>query len=54
MINKDRAFFQYKSGDLAYIISQLTSQLHTVFCKVIIKYMSPVVVYKIIDTHNCL
>ena len=29
MINKDRAFFQYKSGDLVYIISPLTSQLHT-------------------------
>ena len=28
MINKDRAyFFQYKSGDLVYIISLLTSQL---------------------------
>ena len=30
MINKERAFFQYKSGDLVYIISLLTSQLHTV------------------------
>ena len=29
MINKDRAFFQYKSGDLFYIISPLISQLHT-------------------------
>ena len=28
-INKDRAFFQYKSGDLVYIISPLTSQLCT-------------------------
>ena len=27
MINKDRAFFQYKSRDLVYIISLLTSQL---------------------------
>ena len=34
MINKDRAFFQYKSGDLVYIISPLTSQLHTASCKV--------------------
>ena len=25
MINKDRAFFQYKGGDLVYIISPLTS-----------------------------
>ena len=30
MINKERAFFQYKSGDLVYIISPLTSQLCTV------------------------
>ena len=29
MINKDRAFFQYNSGDLVYIISLLTSQLCT-------------------------
>ena len=27
MINKDRMFFQYNSGDLVYIISPLTSQL---------------------------
>ena len=25
MINKDRVFFQYKSGDLVYIISPLTN-----------------------------
>ena len=49
MINKDRAFFQYKSGDLIYIISPLTSQLHTASHKVIIKYVGPVVIYKIID-----
>ena len=39
MINKDRAFFQYKSGDLIYIISPLTtltSQLHMASCKVTI------------------
>ena len=27
MINKDRMFFQYNSGDLIYIISPITSQL---------------------------
>ena len=54
MINKDRAFFQYKSGDLVYIISPLTSQLHTTSCKVGIKYVGPVVIYKIIDPHNYL
>ena len=54
MINKDRAFFQYNSGDLVYIISPLTSQLHTVSQKVTIKYVGPVVIYKIIDPHNYL
>ena len=54
MINKDRAFFQYKSGDLVYIISPLTSQLHTASWKVAIKYVGPVVIYKIIDPHNYL
>ena len=54
MINKDRAFFQYKGGDLVYIISPLTSQLCTASCKVAIKYVGPVVIYKIIDPHNYL
>ena len=54
MINKDRTFFQYKSGDLVYIISPLTSQLCTASHKVAIKYVGPVVIYKITDTHNYL
>ena len=54
MINKDRGFFQYESGDLVYIISPLTSQLCTVSHKVAIKYVGPVVIYKIIDPHNYL
>ena len=54
MINKDRMFFQYNSGDLVYIISPLTSQLQTASRKVMIKYVGPVVVYKIIDPHNYL
>ena len=54
MINNDRGFFQYKGGDLVYIISPLTSQLHTTSCKVAIKYVGPVVIYKIIDPHNYL
>ena len=37
-----------------YIISPLTSQLCTVSRKVTIKYVGPVVVYKIIDPHNYL
>ena len=54
MINKDRTFFQYKSGDLVYIIPLLTSQLHTASLKVTIKYVGPVAIYKIIDPHNYL
>ena len=54
MINKDRAFFQYNSRDLVYIISPLTSQLCTASRKLMIKYMGPIVVYKIIDLHNYL
>ena len=54
MINKDRGFFQYEGGDLVHIISSLTSQLHTMSCKVAIKYVGPVEIYKIIDPHNYL
>ena len=54
MINKDRMFFQYNIGELVYTISPLTSQLRTTSRKVMIKYVGPVVVYKIIDLHNYL
>ena len=54
MINKDRNLFQYKSRDLVYIISPLTSQLWTSTRKVAIKYVGPLVVYKIIDPYNYL
>ena len=54
IVNKDRGFFQYKSGDLIYIISPLTSQLCNTSCKVAIRYVGPVVIYKIIDPHNYL
>ena len=54
MINKDRAFFQYNSGDLVYIISPFTSQLHMASWKIIIKYVDPVVIYKIVDPYNYL
>ena len=37
MINKDRSFFQYNSGDLVYIIPPLMSQLRTSSRKVAIK-----------------
>ena len=54
MINKNRQDFQYTSGDLIYIISPLTSQLRTSSRKVTIKYVGPLVVYKIVDPHNYL
>ena len=54
MINKDKAFFQYNSRDLVYIISPLTSQLHTASRKVKIKHVGPVVIYKIMDPHSYL
>ena len=54
LINKDRTFFQYNSGDLVYIISPLTSQLHMASRKVMMKYVGPIVVYKVIDLHNYL
>ena len=54
MINKDRENFQYKGGDLVYIISPLTSQLRTNSRKRAVKYVGPVVLYKIVDHHNYL
>ena len=54
MINKDGENFQYKGGDLVYIISPLTIQLRTNSWKIAIKYVGPIVVYKIIDHHNYL
>ena len=54
LLNKDREYFQYNSGDLVYVILPLTSQLGTASRKVVIKYVGPLVVYKIIDLHNYL
>ena len=54
MINKDRENFQYKGDDLVYIISPLTSQLRTNSWKIAIKYVGPVVVYKIVDPNKYL
>ena len=54
MINKDRENFQYRGGDLVYIISPLTSQLRTNSLKIAVKYVGPVVIYKIVDPHNYL
>ena len=52
MNNKDRVFFQYKSGDLVYIISPLTSQLCTASHRIASKYVGPVEIYQILDPHN--
>ena len=54
MINKNRENFQYKGGDLVYIISPLTSQLKTNSRKISVKYLGPMVIYKILDPHNYL
>ena len=52
MINQNRENFQYRGGDLVYIISPLTSQLRTNSQKIAVRYVGPVVIYKIIDPHN--
>ena len=54
LLNKDRKYFQYNSGDLVYLISPLTTQLRTSSRKVAINYVGPLVVYKIVDPHNYL
>ena len=54
LLNKDREYFQYNSGDLVYVISPLTTQLSTSSRKVAINYVGPLVVYKIVDPHNYL
>ena len=54
MISKDKNFFQYSSGDLVYLISPLTCQLNTMSRKVAIKYVGPLVIYKIFYPYNYL
>ena len=54
LLNKDWEYFQYNSGDLVYLISPLTSPLKTVSRKIMVKYVGPLEVYKIIDLHNYL
>ena len=54
LLNKDWEYFQYNSGDLVYLISPLTSQLRTASRKIMVKYVGPLAVYKIIDPHNYL
>ena len=54
LLNKDREYFQYNSGDLVYLTSPLTSQLRTASRKIMVKYVGPLAVYKIIELHNYL
>ena len=54
LMNKERDYFQYNSGEFVYIISPLTSQLRTASRKITIKYVGPLTVYKIVDLHNYL
>ena len=54
MINLNRENVQYRGGDLVYIISSLTNQLRTNLQKIAVKYVGPVVIYKIIDPYNYL
>ena len=54
LVNKDKEYFQYNSGDLVYPISLLTSQLRTSSRKFGVNYVGPLVVYKIVDPHNYL
>ena len=49
VLNEDGEFFQYKSGGLVYIISPLTGLLRTSPRKISLKYVGPVVIYKITD-----
>ena len=54
LLSKDWEYFQYNSEDLVYLISPLMGQLRTISRKIMVKYVEPVVVYKIIDPHNYL
>ena len=54
LINKDREYFQYNTGDLVYLISPLTTQLRTSSRKVAIKYVGPLVIYRIVEPHKYL
>ena len=54
LINKDREYFQYSAGDLVYLISSLTTKVRTNSRKVSVKYIGPLVIYRIVDPHNYL
>ena len=54
LLNQEREYFQYNSGDLVYLIFPLTTLLRTSSRKVAINYVGHLVVYKIVDPHNYL
>ena len=54
LLNKDREYFQYNSGDLVYLSSPLMSQLRASSRKFGVNYVGLLVVYKIVDPHNYL
>ena len=54
LLNRNRYFFQYSSGDFVHLISPLTSQLRTSSRKFCINYVGPLVIYKIVDPHTYL
>ena len=54
LINKDREYFWYNSGDLVYFISPLATQLRTNSRKISVMYVGPLVIYKFVDPHNYL
>ena len=54
LLNKDYEFIQYNSRDLVYLILPLMSQLRTVSRKIMVIYVGPLAVYKIIVPHNYL
>ena len=54
LLNKDREYFQYNSGDLVYLISPLTSHLQTSLRKFGVNYVGPLLIYKTVDLHNYL
>ena len=44
LLNKDREYFQYNSGDLVFLISPLTPQLRTSSRKFGVNYVGPLVI----------
>ena len=54
LLNKNHEFFQYNSGELVYLILPLTGQLRTASRKIMVKYVGPLSIYKIVDPHNYL